>query len=72
MLFLIVSSVSDIKEVVGMISYPQKEKKAESLASAILRFDNGLPGTLHSHKNNIPMAEIPFFQIFGSKVRAIG
>lgn len=60
--------MGDIEEVVGMVSHPWKEIEGESLASVLLKFENGLPGTLHCHYNSIPMANIPFFQIFGSKV----
>ena len=60
--------MGDIKEVVGVVSHPWKMMRGESLACALLKFENGLPGTLHCHYNDIPMAEIPFFQIFGSQV----
>lgn len=42
--------------------------EGESFSHALLQFSNNKIGVLHCHVNDIPMEEIPFFQIFGSKV----
>ena len=42
--------------------------QGESFSHALLQFNNNKFGVLHCHVNDIPMEEIPFFQIFGSKV----
>ncbi len=58
----------DIHEVIGYTATPWTGGKGESLSHSLLRCANGLTGVLNAHLNSIPMAKVPFFQIFGSKV----
>ena len=57
----------DIEEVVGMVDYPLKESRCESLGHALLRFSSGNTASLYTHFNRIPMTTLPFFQIFGEQ-----
>ena len=58
----------DVSEVVGMVDYPLKASKCETLAHSLLRFTSGKTAALYCHFNTIPMTKLPFFQIFGDKV----
>ena len=59
----------DIKEAVGVVDRPLAESRCETLAHALLSFQSGKMATLYCHFNRIPMTRLPFFQIFGDKVR---
>ena len=63
--------MGDISEVAAVTGHPWKRSQGESLAHALLKFKNNKIGALHCHVNVIPMEEIPFFQIFGTKVSNI-
>lgn len=58
----------EVEEVVGMVDYPLKSSRCETLGHSLLRFKSGLTASLYCHFNNIPMTTLPFFQIFGDKV----
>ena len=57
-----------MNDVVGVVDYPLKESRCETLAHSILRFSSGITATLYCHFMQIPMYPLPFFQVFGDKV----
>lgn len=59
----------EVDEVVGMVDYPLEASNCETLAHSLLRFRSGLSASLYCHFNRIPMTTLPFFQIFGNKVK---
>lgn len=64
--------LGEVAEVLGMVDYPLKHSKCETLSQSLLRFSSGKTAALYCHFNRIPMTKLPFFQIFGDKVSIIG
>ena len=61
--------MGEICEVIGITAHPFKPNKVKTLGHALLRFDSGKVGILHCHYMDIPMTNLPFFQVFASDVR---
>lgn len=51
----------------GVVDYPLKASRCETLTHSLFRFRSGLTASLYCHFNTIPMTPLPFFQIFGDK-----
>ena len=60
--------MGEVDEVIGTVGYPYTPFDGESLSNALIRFKDGRTGSLYCHYMNIPMTQLPFFQVFGTKV----
>ena len=60
--------MGEVEEVIGTLGHPYTPFEGESLANTLIKFKDGRTGSLYCHYMNIPMTQLPFFQIFGNKV----
>ena len=55
----------------GVVGHPYQLSRVESLAQVLLQFTSGKTATLYGHYSTAPMHPLPFFQVFGEKVRTV-
>ena len=55
----------------GVVGHPFQLSRVESLAQVLLQFTSGKTATVYGHYSTAPMHPLPFFQVFGEKVRMV-